>query len=363
MKCDWCSTNLPDDGLVCVHCGHDNALSLGDEVVSSAQVVRQTAPLKSEATLIPFPNSSSSIASEKASSASDPMPAWRNQIRESVRLYREQQRNAVTETLVEEDIVEAEPEPEEPPPAIVEAALKRLRRPVPTIAEATSRQAVKPRPAEEPVVTQAFDDGPLFSSAKLITHPKTEQSPAPAVSGERPTQPAPIRLPAETIPARTEPSAPTVVPVNPYAQPARLADRALAWIFDLAVVIAASVPLFAIHSITQIDTGHGMAYIALAIVIWVSFIYQLWTMLVARRTCGMAWRNLKIVDAETHDLTFPEWRMFARSLAATVGLLVLPLNLLVIWSSGSQAGFADLLSRTRICSFSKSAILNPLSKS
>jgi uncharacterized RDD family membrane protein YckC len=201
------------------------------------------------------------------------------------------------------------------------------------------------------VVTERFNDGPLFSSAKLITHPKPEQSPAPATSSERSSQAAPIRLSSETISARHEPGLPAVAAVNPHAQPARLADRALASIFDLAVIIAASVPLFAIHSI------------ALAIVIWVCFIYQIWTLLVARRTCGMAWRNLKIVDAETHELTFPEWRMFARSLAATVGLLVPPLNLLVIWSSGSQASLADLLSRTRVCSFSKTAILNPPAKS
>jgi len=360
MKCEWCSSNLPDEGLVCAHCGHDNAISLDGEIVSSAQL-RPTAPLKPEATLIPFPNSVAT-ASEKSARTSDEVPAWRDQIRESVRLYREQQRSVVAETLVEE-VVEPELEPEEAPPAIVEAALKRLRRPVSTIAEATSRQALKSRPAQEPVVTERFNDGPLFSSAKLITHPKPEQSPAPATSSERSSQAAPIRLSSETISARHEPGLPAVAAVNPHAQPARLADRALASIFDLAVIIAASVPLFAIHSITQIDTGHGIAYIALAIVIWVCFIYQIWTLLVARRTCGMAWRNLKIVDAETHELTFPEWRMFARSLAATVGLLVPPLNLLVIWSSGSQASLADLLSRTRVCSFSKTAILNPPAKS
>lgn len=360
MKCDWCSTNLPDDGLVCAHCGHDNALSLDDEIVSSAKVIRETAPLRSEATLIPFPNSSATV-SERSVSASADVPAWRNQIRESVRLYREQQRSAVAETLEEEEVIEPEPEPEEPPPAIVEAALKRLRRPVPTIAEATSRQAVKTPPAEKPVVTETFDEGPLFSSARLITHPKSEQSPAPVVTSERSTSTG--RLSSETAAARHEPGVPTVGAVNPYAQPARLADRALAWIFDLAVIIVASVPLFAIHSITQTDTGHSVAYTALAIVIWVCFIYQLWTMLVARRTCGMAWRNLKVVDAETHGLTFAEWRMFARSLAATVGLFVPPLNLLVIWSSGSQAGFADVLSRTRVCSFSKAPPLNPPTKS
>src|SRR5678815_481707 len=240
MKCEWCSSNLPDDGLVCAHCGHDNAISMDGEIISSAQV-RQTLPLRPEATLIPFPNSSAS-ASEKSARTSDDVPAWRDQIRESVRLYREQQRSAVAETYVEE-VVEPEPEPEEPPPAIVEAALKRLRRPVPTIAEATSRQALKTRPAEEPVVTPTFDEGPLFSSARLITHPKPEPSSPSAISSERSAPSAPVRLSSETIAARPEPGLPAVGSVNPYAQPARLADRALASLFDLAVIVAASVPL------------------------------------------------------------------------------------------------------------------------
>ena len=82
----------------------------------------------------------------------------------------------------------------------------------------------------------------------------------------------------------------------------------------------ASVPLFAVHSVTGLKLGHGMLYSALAILVWVTFVYQLWTMLVAKRTCGMAWRNLRVVDAETHELTFPVWRIFARSIAATASL-------------------------------------------
>ena len=355
MKCDWCSLTLPDDGSVCTHCGHDNALPKDGDIVSSAQI-RQTVPLKPEATLIPFPSSSLG-SSERTARTSEDAPAWRDKIKESVRLYREQ-RGAVTEALIEEVAIE-EPEPEEPPQAIVEAALKRLRRSVPTIAEASSRQALKTK-ATEGDATPAFDEGSFFSSARLISHPKTVQDPAPAISTHKSSPSGPLRLPSEPTTVKHE-VAPTVS--VPGAQPARLADRALAFLFDLAVIIAASVPLCAIHSITPIETGRGMAYTALAVVIWVCFIYQIWTMLVARRTCGMAWRNLKVVDSETHDPNFPEWRIFARSLAATVGLFVIPLNLLVIWSSGSQAGFADILSRTRVCSFSKSSSLNPPAKS
>ena len=85
-----------------------------------------------------------------------------------------------------------------------------------------------------------------------------------------------------------------------------------------------------------------------AIAVWISFIYQMWTMLVAGRTCGMAWRRLRVFDAETRDARFPEWRLFARAICGPVSILLPPLNLAVIWASGSQAGLADLVSRTTL---------------
>ena len=362
MKCEQCSLNLVDEALICAHCGHDNAhqrVSGGGGLPPS----RQTAPLKPEATLIHFPNPSSNTLERSGRTASEEAPAWRNQVRESVRLYREQRTTGAAEALVEEVVLPEQDQDSTPP--IVEAALKRLRRPVATIAGATARQAVKAKLTEDSRV-EASPEALFASPRPAATEPLPERTSSSfgsssllGLGDDRPARDVSVRVPAEPITTRPQAPQPAVSSGNPLAQPATLGDRALASIFDLAVIIVAAVPLFAIHSITRIDPGHGILYTILAILIWVCFIYQIWTMLVARRTCGMAWRNLKVVDAETHDFSFPEWRIFARSLAATVGLLLTPLNILVIWLSGSRASLADVLSRTTVCSITSRSSLQP----
>ena len=337
MKCAKCELELSGGVAICGHCGHDNARQQADSV-------RLTRPLTSsvtgrlEATLIQFPQSAPA-APARAQTGEDP-PRWRNQVKESVRLFREQRTSV--EELIPMEQAETAPTPDSPHP-IVEAALKRLQRP-------PRASAAQPKESVEPVIVR---EKPLLFEEMSHTEVDELPDPIPVQTVKRAARerevapPTTIRQPAPKI----ELHPPAMPQVSSGPQPASLTDRALATMFDLALIIVASVPLFAVHSVSGLKLAHGMIYSAVAILVWVTFVYQLWTMLVAKRTCGMAWRNLRVVDAETRELTFPEWRIFARSLAATVSLALLPLNILIIWSSGSQRGLADVLSQTAVCHF------------
>ena len=335
MKCAKCELELSGGVAICGHCGHDNAPQQADSLRLTRQLTSSVSG-RLEATLIQFPQSAPA-ASAKAQTGEDP-PRWRNQVKESVRLFREQRTSV--EELIPIEPAEAAPAPDSPHP-IVEAALKRLQRP-------PRASAAQPKERVEPVVVK---EKPLLFEEMSHTDVNELPDPIPVQTVKRA-----VREP-EAVPATiTRPPAPKIelhpppMPqVSSGPQPASLTDRALATLFDLTLIVVASVPLFAVHSVAGLKLAHGMIYSLLAILVWVTFVYQLWTMLVAKRTCGMAWRNLRVVEAETRELTFPEWRILARSLAATVSLLLFPLNILIIWSSGSQKGLADVLSQTAIC--------------
>jgi uncharacterized RDD family membrane protein YckC len=336
MKCQKCELELSGGVAICGHCGHNNA-------PQEADALRLTRPLTSglpgrpEATLIPFPQSAPAVAA-KAQTGEEP-PRWRNQVKESVRLFREQRTSV--EELIPIEPPETGPTPDSQHP-IVEAALKRLQRP-------PRASAAQPKERVEPVIVR---EKPLLFGETSHREVDELPDPVPAQTVKRaPREPAVAPATTALPTPKIELHPPAMPQVSSGPQPASLTDRFLATLFDVAFIVVASVPLFAIHSVVGLQLAHGTLYSVLAILVWVTFVYQLWTMLVAKRTCGMAWRNLRVVDAETRELTFPEWRIFARSLTATVSLALFPLNILIIWSSGSQAGLADVLSQTAVCHF------------
>ncbi len=347
MKCDKCELELSGGAAICGHCGHNNAPQQSDSVRLTRSLT-SSLTVKAEATLIPFPQSAPVTAKAQVG---DEAPRWRNQVKESVRLFREQR------TVVDELIPDEQPDlaaPSDAPHPVVEAALKRLQRSSRASAaqpkETVEPEVVREKPLEKPLIVKPPIEKPLLFAE--TTEVEDLPDPVPVQPVKRATrEPRVVTTPAPVVAPKIELHPPAMPQPSSLPQPAKLTDRLLATFFDLALIVVASVPLFAVHSLTGVNLGHGILYTALAILVWVTFIYQLWTMLVAKRTCGMAWRNLRVVDAETHELTFPEWRIFARSIAATVSLALFPLNVLIIWSSGSQSGLADVLSQTAVCQF------------
>lgn len=333
MKCEKCVRELIDYSVVCV-CGHDN----------SSQIVKAThTEVHSgvgEANLIRFPrNSGSPSTASVEESASTAQPNWRDELKERVRQFRERRPEAdvAASVMTKVEVLHENP--------VVEAALKRLRR---TNAPPQSRSGGSSSfSAEYPTRSghrretadlhlPAHDPLDAASQGSFPDYTKTPAS-RPSTKGSiRPSAGA-----SNTEEVITQCLQPLIAPL-----PASLWDRTLAGIFDLALIILACVPLYSIHSITGVRFGREAAYATAGIAIWITFLYQMWTMLVAGRTCGMAWRHLRVADANTREFLFPQWRIFIRSICATVSLLLPPVNLLAIWLSDNQSGLADTLSGT-----------------
>ena len=347
MKCEKCERELVGETVICSGCGHDSSLRKAT-LASAGEQARPRSPSINggEANLIRFPTTTSSSV---ANDDTDGVPIWRNVVKERVRQFREQRPESATPGFATDDA---------PTNPIVEAALKRLSRPAEQYAEPRSggysSVATASLPHEridsvtDPVVaarpTRRETAGLLQPNHILTDGPTPRTREAASV---RQTSASQDKVAPRTELKSNASLGTSLLPLNP-PQPATLWDRTLAGIFDFALIVLACIPLYSIHSITGLKYGQSAAYAVIAIAVWISFIYQMWTMLVAGRTCGMAWRRLRVFDAETRDARFPEWRLFARALCGPVSILLPPLNLAVIWASGSQSGLADLVSRTTL---------------
>jgi uncharacterized RDD family membrane protein YckC len=139
------------------------------------------------------------------------------------------------------------------------------------------------------------------------------------------------------------------VPQQTYITPqVSLTDRTMAGIIDIVILSVACVPLFSLHTIKSLIFDQNVIYTQASIIVWMTFMYQMWTMLVGGRTCGMAWRGIRVVDTTNVNGPVPLWRLFVRAIAATIAFLLPPLNLIFIWTSGNQASLSDLTSGTMI---------------
>ena len=363
MKCEKCARELIGDSVVCAVCGHSSAPRASDESrAGTSPGDRQSATGESEANLIRFPASSDPPFSSVTKDDPTCLPTWRTEVRERARQYF-QQRAEMPE--VADILPEDELQPQNP---IVEAALKRLQKTAesepgqsgrPLAGTATARLGAGRHAARDisaPLATGRgiSQSGSGRQTAELAA-PKGSRSDARHLSppyastnvvSVAPTDKAQTKsgtagLAAETVASHLP--QPLSSPVS-----ASLWERTLAGLFDNALIGIACVPLYSIHSITGLKYARGDAYTMLCIAVWITFLYLLWTTLVARRTCGMAWRHLRVADAETHDFMLPPSRIFVWSICATFSMLFPPVNLVVIWLSDNRSSLADMLSGTTI---------------
>ncbi len=353
MKCEKCERELIGDSVSCEDCGHDSYLRRASVTQPGNEPrYRAAQPFGTEANLIRFPKNANS-ASPESENDSETVPTWRNAVKERVRQFREQRPEL---GAAEREIVNSEDVVHNP---IVEAALKRLHKTPGAFPEATggsfSTTAVASVAEERYSNSVGAQIGLAATNPRRqtagLTHSTTGHLSGRSVEGVPGGARAASFASLEKNGQKTDGSkaeargAPSLQQLTPPV-PAGMVDRTLAGLFDFMLVLIACVPLYSIHSITGLTFGQSAAYAVLGIAVWMAFIYQMWTMLVAGRTCGMAWRHLRVVDANTRDPRFPQWRLFVRALCGTVSLLLPPLNLAVIWASGNQSGLADLLSTT-----------------
>jgi uncharacterized RDD family membrane protein YckC len=334
MKCEKCERHLVGESVICSECGHDSSLRRAALGQSDEHSSFRAAPVHGEANLIRFPKSTQATS---AVSDADGVPIWRDVLKERVRQFREQRPE------VEASFAPGGDEPDNP---IVQAALRRLSKPAgypEVLSTSYSSAATAPLTHER---REIGAEGPptLRRETAGLVYPNPGTSESPLFRGNEFSQ---IGA-SKGVAKKTEPgSTASLQPLNP-PQPASLWDRTLAGFFDFALIFLACIPLCSIHSITGLKFGQSAAYAVLGIAVWVTFIYQMWTMLVSGRTCGMAWRHLRVFDTETREAVFPQWRLFVRAICGPVSILLPPLNLAVIWASGNQAGLADLLSKTTL---------------
>lgn len=340
MKCEKCERDLVGESVICAECGHDSSLRKAALAMADDQSRVRATSVNGEANLIHFPRTTQS----STSSEEDGVPVWRDVVKERVRQFREQRPEVVSFTPA--DDVPANP--------IVQAALRRLSKP-PEYSESRTQSyssaATAPLMPERPDLeadrarTIRRETAGLAYPSQVGSEPSisrhAEYSAGRSTNGiERPA--------AKSGPLKAETTVTTSIqPLNP-PQPAGLWDRTLAGLFDFALIFLACIPLYSIHSITGLKFGQSAAYAVVGIAVWITFVYQMWTLLVSGRTCGMAWRHLRVFDAATRDPIFRQWRLFVRALCGPISILAAPLNLAVIWMSGNQSGLGDLLSRTTL---------------
>lgn len=359
MKCEKCARELIGDSIVCAVCGHTSERAAGPPRAVISQIDLESLPDDSEANLIRFPQSSAPLPSPSPTPITEDaasIPRWRTEVRERARQYFQQRADA---PLVADSIPESDLLPQNP---IVEAALKRLQKtdesqPVDSqtsLATAGSGQLVRERRTTRNL-------SPPLSAGRGISQSGSGHGTADLATSTRHLPPSSSSTRAATIVTSDQVQATRVTPVSaattaaiqlpqPLSSPvpASLWERTLAGLFDNVLIGMACVPLYSIRSITGLKYGRGDVYTMLWIAVWITFLYLLWTTLVARRTCGMAWRHLRVADAETRDFVLPPWRIFVRSICATVSMLFPPVNLLAIWVSGNRSSLADLASGTTI---------------
>ncbi|MEP7272654.1 MAG: RDD family protein, partial [Acidobacteriota bacterium] len=336
MKCEKCERELIGDSVICNECGHDSSLRRAHETQSETHRHHSASSAISsasgtEANLIRFPKSANPVFTQTDSEA-DPIPVWRNEVRERVRQFREQrpEPQLADNGLADVDVLIQNP--------IVEAALKRLQKAPDSYAESeqgleniqsahSAHAGGHARAAATSFAPDRFSGPASVPSTAPSTHRETaglsrpiqahidEGSSALRTGATHPAYASPATVgtqKANGIVPDPKPATP-LQPLNPPV-PATLWDRTLAGLFDFLLIAVACIPLYSIHSITGLQFGRSATYTVVGIAVWMTFLYQMWTMLLAGRTCGMAWRHLRVVNAENHDPFFPQWRLLVRSI-------------------------------------------------
>jgi len=349
MKCQSCEHEYAGEELICGNCGHRHQSKKAS--LTSAGI---------EANLIPFPRQTASGANVAAAGMSD-APTWRNEVRERVRQFRAQRASvAANEEYLENEDLSSNP--------VVEAALKRLQRPPEEMPQRTTRplSASIPREALVPTKKETPSAEPVFIAEPVLSEPiyldeAEDISEVKVIPPVRPPENRPNQNHSTHNPSSGKTPTRVVVPdpdqelyklpvaQQTYVTPqVSLTDRTLAGIFDIFILSIACFPLVYLHPIKSLIFDQPEIYTQAGVIVWMTFMYQLWTLLVGGRTCGMAWRQMKVVDTTNVNGRLPLGRIFVRAVAGTISFMLPPLNLVFIWTSGNQASLADLASGTMI---------------
>lgn len=407
MKCSSCEQEWSGEGMNCVHCGNING-SPGEKQQSQSN--NAAAGRKSgrtahglDANLIQFPRANAQFTD--GSLPVETQPTWRTEVREKVREFRAQRAAVASQ---EEDLSELNL----PGNPIVEAALKRLQRPPEEMLDRSTRPLPKPALNQRPdhktdrrAEQKAAVEPPTSSNRTLATSaPVTQSSTALAIpekvlnaepvlpnatfldelddiSEARLLPPKSRREEAKTAErsgaaqvnspeakpgaSRSTPSSkpPTIIIAAedsvdlyqlPAAMPTRtssqvsLTERTTAWMCDLVLLILFSIPMIGPGNITGAINEPQRLYAVAAMFVWITFSYYLVTLWAGGRTCGMAWRGMRLETSSGHDQPLSSWRLIIRALGATAATIAPPINWVFIWISGNQSSLSDLASGTII---------------
>jgi uncharacterized RDD family membrane protein YckC len=363
MKCEKCEQELRGSTVICRQCGFNNALQrLG------GWRARQ------DGTLIPFPVSPHKTKSSDRAKESDPeaRPPWRNRLDEKIREIRERRDAESHERQTLASASQSNP--------IVEAAVNRLRRAAPpsgnTLSHApgpgaqAAARAIQfdeyPERDLEPRPTSALPPAARHSSSGSAATPVKPISQMPT-SPETRDASQPVKFASSAPPARAQAStnqferssiAPRFQAAEgaPYASEdyisssgtATLFARAAASAIDVGIIAFSYLPFLTAFTLFEADFSRWAVY-ALAVMTSASiFCYHLLMVGMAGRTTGMAFCKLRIVDAASERVPPTLAQAFGRAIGATLSLLLLPLNLLVILLSLERLSLSDYLSGTII---------------
>jgi uncharacterized RDD family membrane protein YckC len=349
MKCQSCEQEYTGRELICGNCGHRH---------QSEKVSAPSAGI--EANLIPFPRQTAGGAHTAGAGVSD-APTWRNEVRERVRQFRAQRASvAASEEYLDHEDLSANP--------VVEAALKRLQRPPEEVPQRKTRPLSTsiPREALVPTKKETPSAEPVFMAEPVLSEPiflneADDISEVKVIPPARPQENRPNHQRSTGNTSSGKPPTRVVVPdpdqdlyklpvaQQTYVTPqVSLTDRILAGFFDIFILSIACFPIIYFHTIKSLIFDQPEIYTQAGIIVWMTFIYQLSTLIAGGRTWGMAWRQMKVVDTTNVNGRLPLWRIFMRAVAGTIAFLLPPLNLIFIWTSGNQASLSDLASGTMI---------------
>jgi uncharacterized RDD family membrane protein YckC len=394
MKCEKCQQELPGAAVICRSCGYNNALlGLGDWRNKRDRVLKMrtdrhhsAAPTRrtTNSTVLRFPTERATAAEP----AHDPdLPAWRRQVAEKVRRLREQ-REAET-------VSRPQPHQSEDVNPLVAAAIRRIRRTLPALAQpsatfgsagaqATARaleyderpeQRVEPRP--EAQGARASSPAAIPHSSSAATPKKTEIVPVSSLlqpEAERQTgqeTAAPVEdktgvalaesseteeafIEDETAigpqhqPEQPHPAGERTVPLFSHgrAGKAPFLARIVAAIIDLTVIAFSLLPFFTATTLFNVDFTRGTLTALAGLSLVMTFLYHLLSTAIAGRTCGMAVFRIRVADIADESLPPSLAQAIRRAAGVVVSLLFIPLNLLVITLSAERQSLSDQLSGT-----------------
>ena len=151
----------------------------------------------------------------------DESPRWRNQVKESVRLFREQR------TVADDFIPVEQPEivaPSDSPNPVIEAALKRLQR-TPRASAAQPKESIEPEVVRERPIVKPPIERPLLFAETTEVEDLPDQVPVQPV--KRATREPRVVTPAAAVTPKLELHPPLMPAASSLPQPANL--RIVCW--------------------------------------------------------------------------------------------------------------------------------------